>query len=352
MINYSLKKPQCKRKKQTKVNNESKEFQRLNSLLSEQQSAQGDYIKKMASGTSKWCVEESVGDVNKLYDELLSNQSLELLPKFDKSPNRAEKSNKNSIMIEHLDSDNEETKHEMSVSESINAEIDQMLLQSVNNFSSPAIYATEKHITKNKLEDAMYMPTQKKSTHIFRGESNGSDLERLASMILNENSKSKNKRPPSKMLPGKSSFCVNKTEVNNFESEANIIYEENITNQPSEKVFKKRQLAAQYMPYGIFKKQAGGLGKSNNKLYVKSNLLFYSKYDKRLTAEIKSSVNLNKSNAGIRDIKEVIIVGELKDKLLVCPVSEDVVQKNSVDLELYPIGNLGILFILIIYYRC
>mmetsp|Transcript_32058 Transcript_32058/g.28423 ORF Transcript_32058/g.28423 Transcript_32058/m.28423 type:complete len:96 (+) Transcript_32058:756-1043(+) len=94
------------------------------------------------------------------------------------------------------------------------------------------------------------------------------------------------------------------------------MYLDNIDNQPNDKALLKRKSATQYTPYGVFLKQGGGLGKSTQKKFVRSDLMFYSKYDQRLVGEIRFVNKKHKKNVYLQKGMKVIILGEDKGKLL------------------------------------
>lgn len=119
---------------------------------------------------------------------------------------------------------------------------------------------------------------------------------------------------------------------------------ENLKNQPDQKVFQKRKVAAQYVPYGVFTKQAGGLSKASTKFYVRGDLMFYSKYDKRLTAEITKQDKHIKTDACLSKGKKVIVLGEDKGRTLVCPLGNDVIYKNSIPIDVVSLGKSNIYF--------
>ena len=159
----------------------------------------------------------------------------------------------------------EETKHEKSnFNDSINAEIDQMLLGNFTGLSNNKMAVVEEEfITKkpSKINNCFDLNTSNINGNMLRIGSNNSELERLASLILNENSTSKDKMEFSRKLSNSKLMDALSRQASsqNKLNEAEKIYLEYFDNQPDEKIFKKRKIAAQYTPYGIFAKESGGL---------------------------------------------------------------------------------------------
>lgn len=114
---------------------------------------------------------------------------------------------------------------------------------------------------------------------------------------------------------------------------------DNMDTQPDDKVARKRKTAAQYTPYGVFSKQAGGFGKTIPKFYVRPDLMFYSKYDKRLLAEVIKEDKKSKKNKLLRKSKKVLILAEEGDQATVCPISINVVEKRTTPEEVFSIGK-------------
>lgn len=243
--------------------------------------------------------------------------------------------------VSHLD---EETKHEnTSYSDSIYAEIDQMLLESIGdsaNFKGTVV--DNKHVIRKRNINKLCL--QHNSSNISRNDmkenSINSEFEHLASLILRENSIMKEKVNISHNI---SNSIIDEELIQpSFKKESNkaeLIYTENINNQPNEKIFKKRKVAAQYMPYGVFTKQSGGLGRSTSKYYVRTDLMFNSKYDERLVAEILKDHKLSSKKP---KTNKVIILGEKNNKICMCFLTNDILNKRNTLLEVFEIGNIMI----------
>ena len=99
---------------------------------------------------------------------------------------------------------------------------------------------------------------------------------------------------------------------------------------------RKRKIAAQYTPYGIFTKESGGLGKSIQKSFVRADLMLNSKYDKRLMAEILENI---KENKYFKKGTKVIVLGEEKGKIWVCPFTDDILNKRNINIEVCRVGK-------------
>lgn len=300
---------------------------RLNSLVSEKQSFYDSIALNKNSGvSSKNKADESNNELNNLLDEL-EDDDVTPSHKVKASSRYNNFKEAKSIMIGKLDNAYEETKHEPSVSDSINAEIEDLLRNSLHQLPSNKIVANNHRHIRNYGKG---LRSSKKSTfnlnNVSRQESNNSDMERLASMILRENSQNTKK-----------SMFNSKSEKNTVEEGPYKVYKNNMDNQPNERMLKARKAAAQYCPYGVFSQQNGGLGTKSPKYYIRSNLLFYNKYDKRLVAEVLSE-GISKNKHFKRGCT-VIIVGEISSKILICPITSDVENKNSASIELTAIGK-------------
>jgi hypothetical protein len=169
-------------------------------------------------------------------------------------------------------------------------------------------------------------------------ESGLSDLNRLESMVLRDNSKASF---VSKANISQAWNEVVRQESNFSNYEPDKVYLENINNQPSQKVFQKRKVAAQYVPYGVFAKQSGGFSKASSKFYVRGDLMFYSKYDKRLIAELTKAEKASKKSLSLPKGQKVIVLGEDKGQVLACPLNNDVIYKNSIPIEVISLGKLS-----------
>lgn len=160
------------------------------------------------------------------------------------------------IIIAKLGQSEEETKHENSVSDSINAEIDEMIFGNFDNSSKIKTLKNDQKAVAGRNHDRNQLLNRNasnKSNSFLRIESNNSEFERMASMILRDNSgnhdkrsnlskeESKSKDPQSRVIETKSTF-----------EDPELMYLRNMENQPDEKVFNKRKVAAQYVPYGVY----------------------------------------------------------------------------------------------------
>jgi hypothetical protein len=304
---------------------------RLSSLVSDRENLLklNQQEVKLSDG-EKWNDDDNNSDLNKLLDEFVKQKS--------SFPRNREPENclfdKFGILIEHFDEGQEETKDHISVADSINDELDQMLLDNSINHISQSGHQNKKSQVNNmdRMEDSSFLVAAK--SNLIRKESNNSDLERLASMILQENSRNK-------AVVGTKSQFESKSKKDDYEEKevsldeddsddefsCHYIYRKNISEQPAEKTLALRKNANQYAPFGVFTKMNGGLCKYNSQCFVRANLLFYSKYDKRLTAEIIKYETASLSNENMQKGKLVIVVGNTHSKILVCPINEDVEQK-------------------------
>ena len=253
------------------------------------------WLNKLISGSQdQWNMEESTGELNNLINEFVEDND------FMMSNSTLKEHEANDLISAKVGYWLEETKHDNnSFSDSINAEIDQMLL---GNFPSPrnpsGIISGDKHYIRKSTKfsrSKFGKDSPNLSGRLLRVGSNNSEYERLASMILNENSKAKDKKDNSRN--GSNSKIVEKVlkKVSSQQKleETEIMLLENNDNQPTEIILERRKAAAQYTPYGIFEKQLGGLRKTSKKIFVRADLMFYSKYDQRLVAEVVTG-NKNK----------------------------------------------------------
>lgn len=320
-------------------------YYRLNSLVSQSLSVNGSVFRNNSGerNQNKWAVDESTPDINMLLNEIGEDEDftqINLNSKNYKINNRREAD----IMIAKFGQSEEETKHENSVSDSINAEIDEMIYgnfdksSKIKNLNVDQKVIAGRNSERNQL---LNCNTSNKSNSVLRIESNNSEFERIASMILRDNSRNhekknylmkdslKSKDPQPSVIDTKSTF-----------EEPELMHLRNLKNQPDEKVFNKRKAAAQYIPYGVYAKQSGGLGKTEQKFFVRPDLMFYSKYDKRLVAEIVKNDQASKKDADLAKGKQVIILSQLKGKILVCPINSSVMYKSSVPTEVKSVGKL------------
>ena len=72
--------------------------------------------------------------------------------------------------------------------------------------------------------------------------------------------------------------------------------------------------------------------------------MFYSKCDKRLTAEITKQDKHIKTDAYLSKGKKVIVLGEENGRTLVCPLGNDVIYKNSIPIDVVSLGKSNIYF--------
>lgn len=285
---------------------------------------------------------DSDNDINELFKEFVeeadnskAETAIQLTEKVQKKGSKKVKA-MDSIAIEHLDSRFEEGKANASVSDSIYAEIDNMLLESQSRMSSSnMLKALDKKslMLNSKMHPNNIAILQHKDTN------ESSDLERLASMILRDNShRIRGDNPvmePTHNNDENTTFDV----PNQIE---HILYKENLENQPDPSVLRKRKAASEYTPYGVYSKEQGGLSK-NLKYYVKANLMYYGKYDKRLSAKIIGSPAIKITTFKYLKVdNEVIIVGFHNGYILACPITDDVTYKNtsSVELAHFPFNSL------------
>lgn len=308
------------------TNDHDATISRLSSLFSNQSKhlLKRD-TERLSIDWNNWNVEESVNDLNKLYDDILVNQSIDVPIYNSKTRNQVVNINKSSYVIQELDQEGEETKHEISVTDSISAVIDEILLQSQNNLSPSRDHSKDKHAIKNDKSGHKKSSVDNTRTDMLvRGYSNNSELEHLVSGIYRDNSK---------ILP----LEVKNDILKEFKAQWDIIYEYSIINQPEMKTIEKRKMLAQFVPYGVFTKPGGGLGKATTKYYVRNNLLFYSKFDKRLCGRVLSSTQSISSSKQLDFGSTVLILGLLKSNILVWPINEDIELKSGGNNELLSI---------------
>jgi uncharacterized protein with von Willebrand factor type A (vWA) domain len=103
---------------------------RINSLLSNDQSINDQAIRRLLQESKdKWNVDESTPDLNKLLKDM--SEDNDFIPrkssKGSQNHHNNQPPNAADIMVARLGQSQEETKHENSVSDSINDEIEKML---------------------------------------------------------------------------------------------------------------------------------------------------------------------------------------------------------------------------------
>mmetsp|Transcript_32058 Transcript_32058/g.28422 ORF Transcript_32058/g.28422 Transcript_32058/m.28422 type:complete len:154 (+) Transcript_32058:201-662(+) len=146
-------------------------------------------LNKILSGDQdKWNREDSTGELNRLINEFVEDNDF---MKSDRSREKPSIETKD-IMIARLGYSQEETKHANdSYNESMINEIDRLLL---DNIPSPTnvsgILADDKHVIRKSSKASKFKfgdDTSKVSGNILQAGSNNYEFERLASLILREN---------------------------------------------------------------------------------------------------------------------------------------------------------------------